>query len=266
MERTGGIQTQQTSHNGRRITCREYYSYTLQISLNDRSLLLRPGRLLQQYVVDNYVIIEAGRLRWICQNQNNIRFEMYQGLQDALHVGEYNAINVGQRTVLASSFIVSHQDLTQRYEDGMAIVLNDGKPDIFLTMTCNPPWSEITSELQEFQTPQDFPDLTTRIFRSKLEQLRVDVIDKGVLGTVKSYISEEYDAIVRAEIPYYEEEPQLHHVVLKHMVHGPCGILNPNAPCMKDGSCKKISLQNFQLKHGRVVTLIQNTKDEVTNQ
>ncbi|KAI5411382.1 hypothetical protein KIW84_056460 [Lathyrus oleraceus] len=80
--------------------------------------------------------------------------------------------------------------MTQRYEDGMAIVLNGGKPDIFLTMTCNPFWSEITSELLPFQTPQDRPDLLTRIFRSKFEKLKDDVINKGVLGKAinkKSY-------------------------------------------------------------------------------
>ncbi|XP_019457773.1 PREDICTED: uncharacterized protein LOC109358151 [Lupinus angustifolius] len=90
---TYGWDTNTTTHNGRRITCREYYSYMLQIRPNDQSLLLRSGRLLQQYVVDNYVKVEARRLRWIRQNQNNIRAEVYQGLQDALHVGEYNAGN-----------------------------------------------------------------------------------------------------------------------------------------------------------------------------
>ena len=49
------------------------------------------GRLLQQYVVDNYVKIESGRLRWIRGHQDKIRAEVYQGLQDALHIGETNA-------------------------------------------------------------------------------------------------------------------------------------------------------------------------------
>jgi hypothetical protein len=149
--------------------------------------------------------------------------------------------------------------MTQRYEDG-------GKPDIFLTMTCNPSWSEITSELLPFQTPQDRPDLLTRIFRSKFEKLKDDVINKGVLGKVKSYMyvtefqkrglphvhmllvlesndklrdPKDYDSMVRAEIPKLECEPQLHEAVVRHMIHGPCGIINRKSPCMKDGHCKK---------------------------
>lgn len=87
--------------------------------------------------------------------------------------------NVGQRTILPSSFIGSHRDMTQRYEDGMAIVLNDGKPGISLTMTCNPSWREISVELGPSQTRQDRPDLLTRIFQAKFEQLNDDVINKG---------------------------------------------------------------------------------------
>ena len=92
------------------------------------------------------------------------------------------------------------------------------------------------------------------------------MIDKGVLGEVKSYMyvtefqkrglshvhillilqdndklrdPEDYDSIVRAEIPKSEEESQLHEAVLKHMIHGPCGTLNPRSPCMNQNQCKK---------------------------
>ncbi|XP_029150694.1 uncharacterized protein [Arachis hypogaea] len=161
----------------------------IKIRPDDHSTVLQAGRLLQQYVVDNYVKIETGKLRWVRNRQKKLRAELYQGLQDALHTGETNAENVGRkRTILPSSFIGSRRDMTQRYEDGMAIVLKEGKPDIFLTMTCNPSWTEVTSELNPVQTPQDRPDLTTRIFRAKFEQLKEDVITKGVLGKVKSYI------------------------------------------------------------------------------
>ncbi|XP_020990161.2 uncharacterized protein LOC110277354, partial [Arachis duranensis] len=234
---------------------------------DDHSTVLQAGRLLQQYVVDNYVKIETGKLRWVRNRQKKLRAELYQGLQDALHTGETNAENVGRkRTILPSSFIGSRRDMTQRYEDGMAIVLKEGKPDIFLTMTCNPSWTEITTELNPVQTPQDRPDLTTRIFRAKFEQLKEDVITKGVLGKVKSYIyvtefqkrglphvhmllilenndklidPEHYDSLVRAEIPSKEVEPHLHDAVLKHMIHGPCGTLDQSSPCMKNGKCKR---------------------------
>ncbi|XLR00487.1 hypothetical protein HN51_055286, partial [Arachis hypogaea] len=58
---------------------------------DDHSTVLQAGRLLQQYVVDNYVKIETGKLRWVRNRQKKLRAELYQGLQDALHTGETNA-------------------------------------------------------------------------------------------------------------------------------------------------------------------------------
>ncbi|KAB2620482.1 hypothetical protein D8674_043012 [Pyrus ussuriensis x Pyrus communis] len=148
----------------------------------------------------------------------------------------------------------------------MTLVQKFGKPDLFITMTCNPTWEEIKSELLDGQTPQDRPDLLTRVFRAKLEQLKEEIIEKGVLGSVVAYAyviefqkrgiphvhmvvvlnendkinnPDEYDQIVRAEIPNEDVEPQLYNVVLKHMIHGPCGIHNPQSPCMKNESCKR---------------------------
>ena len=129
--------------------------------------------------------------------------------------------------------LVVVRDLTQRYEDGMTIFIHDGKLYIFITMTCNPSWSEISSDLVTHQTPQDRPDLLTRMFRAKFEQLNDDVINKGVLEKVKSYMyvigfqkqgllyvhmllildsngklrdPQEYNSVVRIEIPKIEEE------------------------------------------------------------
>ncbi|KAB2624893.1 hypothetical protein D8674_016553 [Pyrus ussuriensis x Pyrus communis] len=148
----------------------------------------------------------------------------------------------------------------------MTLIQRFGKPDLFITMTFNPSWEEIKSELLAGQTPQDRPDLLTRVFRAKLEQLKEDIIEKGVLGSVVAYAyviefqkrglphvhmlvvldendkinnPDEYDRIVRAEIPNEDVEPQLYNVVLKHMIHGPCGIHNLQSPCMKNGSCKR---------------------------
>ena len=62
--------------------------------------------------------------------------------------------------------------MRHRYLDAMALVRRFGKPDIFLTMTCNPKWDEITHELYPRQTPQDCLDLIDHVFRAKLEELK----------------------------------------------------------------------------------------------
>lgn len=37
--------------------------------------------------------------------------------------------------------------LTQIYYDSMAIVASYGKPDLFITITCNPKWKEILENI-----------------------------------------------------------------------------------------------------------------------
>ncbi|XP_060965525.1 uncharacterized protein LOC115712693 [Cannabis sativa] len=50
---------------------------------------------------------------------------------------------------------------------------------------------------------------------------------------------EDFDRIVSAEIPNENEQPYLYSLVLKHMIHGPCGIFNPTNVCMqKHGKCR----------------------------
>jgi hypothetical protein len=49
--------------------------------------------------------------------------------------------------------------------DAMALVQRFDKPNIFLTMTCNPNWDEIKHELYPGQTPQDPLDLCSGLQR-----------------------------------------------------------------------------------------------------
>ena len=53
----------------------------------------------------------------------------------------------GVRVVLPSSFSGSPRAMQQNYQDAMAIVLKYGKPDLFLTNTCNPKICEIIENL-----------------------------------------------------------------------------------------------------------------------
>eukprot|EP00795_Rhopilema_esculentum_P011162 gene11162-20059_t len=154
----------------------------------------------------------------------------------------------------------------QNYQDAMTIVTKYGKPDIFLTMTANPNWPEVRENLLPHQTGNDRPDVISRVFHLKLKELLCDLLRRNVLGNVVAYVytiefqkrglphvhmvlflsdadkphaAEDVDRLVSAEIPDPEQFPDFHEVVKKHMIHGPCGELDPHCVCMQNGECKK---------------------------
>ncbi|XP_021986145.2 uncharacterized protein LOC110882430 [Helianthus annuus] len=241
------------------VAMREYYCYKFQIRSTD-NVLLFGGRLLQQFVVDVYIKIETSRLEFCERNQDKIRAELYQGIVDCVNTGEVHANRVGKRIVLPASFIGGPRDMRRRFLDAMTLVQDDGKPDVFLTMTCNPKWPEICDNLHVGQTATDRPDLVSRVFRAKLEDLKDQLFKKHVLGEVKAYVyviefqkrglphahfllimypqhkinnADHYDKVVCAEIPNKLTHPRLHEMVVKNMIHGPCGNLRSSSPCMQ---------------------------------
>ncbi|KAF5469343.1 hypothetical protein F2P56_013425, partial [Juglans regia] len=220
-----------------------------------------------------YVKIETSRLDYFRSKQQHIRSELYQGIVDTITLGETNASNVGKRIILPSSFIGGPRDMRKRYMEAMALVQRYGKPDIFLTMTCNPNWQEISNELRLHEESQNRPDLVARVFRAKLEELKDRLFKQQIFGKVSAYVyviehqkrglphahfliilqrdwklytPESFDDIVSAEIPDKNTNLHLHNAVVKHMMHGPCGVLNPTNVCMKkNGYCKSHYPKNF---------------------
>ncbi|XP_059290852.1 uncharacterized protein LOC132044375 [Lycium ferocissimum] len=122
------------------VSCREYYCYKLQIRDDEENDTLHSGRVFQQFSVDQYIKVETQRLDFLLFNQDLFRIEVLAGLIDLLRLGEREASNIGRKTFLPASFTGGPRDMRRRYMDAIALVQHFGKPDIFLTMTCNPSW------------------------------------------------------------------------------------------------------------------------------
>ena len=72
--------------------------------------------------------------------------------------------------------------MQQNYQDAMAIVRTCGFPDYFITMTANPAWPEVAAQLRPWETAADRPDIVARVFKSKLDELFLDLTQRRVLG------------------------------------------------------------------------------------
>ncbi|XP_075707181.1 LOW QUALITY PROTEIN: uncharacterized protein LOC142741727 [Rhinoderma darwinii] len=179
--------------------------------------------------------------------------ESYIHLRDAV-VNDGNTSNVGQMVILPSSFAGSPRHMHEYTQDSMTICEN-GRPDLFITFTCNSTWKE--------QSATDRHDLVARVFRQKVIKF-MNVLTKGkvfeetqcfmctiewqkrglphahILIWLKEKIRpNQIDSVISAEILNAQEDQKLFDIIMKNMVHGPCGRRNPSSPCMKDGFCTK---------------------------
>lgn len=114
-------------------TMLQYACY--RIALRDEfSLLHKSQKLFLQWIVDMYVRIESSRLKFIKDNQRNLRSDLYDNLTDFLNDGDNDSTSVGRKVILPSTFIGSPRNMHQNYLDAMCIVQHFGKPSLFITM------------------------------------------------------------------------------------------------------------------------------------
>lgn len=189
---------------------------------------------------------------------------MFQGIIDILRHGEIDASNIGKGRILPTTFIGGPRDMCRWYMDAIALVQHFGKPDKFLTMTCNPSCPEMQEHLVPTDEVQNRPDLVSRVFRAKVEELKKDILKKNIFGKVaalmytiefqkrglphthfliiltekyKLLTPEDYNKIVCAELPDCTDHSLLT-LVTKHMIDGLCSYLNPTFHCIKKIHCK----------------------------
>ena len=93
-------------------------------------------------------------------NQKDLRAELYRGLLDAIGSQAQNEnVLVGTLVILHSTFQGSPRYMQQNYQDAVSVVRKFGRPDLFITFTCNPTWPEIKSVMQGTQRPGNRPDI-----------------------------------------------------------------------------------------------------------
>jgi hypothetical protein len=155
----------------------------------------------------------------------------------------------------------------------MAIVRQYGKPDLFITMTCNPKWEEIVSTLKPGEIAIDRPNLVTRVFVSKLQHLPDELLKKGIFDEVVADIHviewqkrglphahilfilhsdhkprglDEFNRMVSTELPDKDAHPTLFEVVTSCMLHGPYGTINPHCSSWLTTFVQKVTLRPSQ--------------------
>ena len=270
------IGLKRVKNTSRNVSLSDFYSYRIQVRPGFNTLL-RSKRCFQQYLVDQGAKIEGMRMKWVNDHQKTIKAEKYNGLIDAAAVGDL--AQVGRKIILPPSITGSPRFYVEKYQDCMAIVQKFGKPTLFITMTCNPEWREIQEALNPGETAFDRPDICSRVFKLKNDEMLDDIEKKQIFGKVKAFVGtieqqkrkglhhshnliileSEYvpknpcdiDKIVSAEIPDPEKNPKLHKIISRNNMHGPCGKLNPKSPCMEKNEngviyCTKEFPKEFQ--------------------
>ncbi|GBN93104.1 hypothetical protein AVEN_142925-1 [Araneus ventricosus] len=192
-----------------RVTQLQYYAYRLS-QRNGFSILHNSGKLFQQYIVDAYVKTEGSRLHFLRQNLEDLRIELYRGLLDALECRAYNEnMRTGKLIILPSSFQGSPRHMQQNYQDAMAMVRKFGKPDLFLTFTCNPSWSEFLNSMEGVQRPEDRPDIIRGL---PYAHILLTLDSEGKIRT-----KDDIDKFVSAELPDPCTDLRLFQIVTKCM-------------------------------------------------
>ena len=116
------------------------------------------GRLTCEYLVDMFTRDLETRLHYIRQNQNRIR--------EAEAASTGKSSNLGS-VYLPSSFLGSCRWASEQIADGLSLATTVGPPTFFITVTCNPYWQEISSQLHPGQQYHNVPLIVCRVFKQK---------------------------------------------------------------------------------------------------
>lgn len=181
-----------------------FYSRLFYERKHEFNTILRCGRFFQQFICEAAYTMEAERLSFLRYNQSKIRAVNHSKLiellgdaamarneADAWTRGEHCGASgkIGRLMVLPATYIGGDRYIRLKMHDIIAIANSIGHTDVFLTMTCNPYWPEITNALFEGQRPDVRPDLCNRVFHMKLKMLMKYLKCENPFGRVIASVS-----------------------------------------------------------------------------
>ena len=74
------------------------------------------------------------------------------------------------------------------YLDAMALPRRFHKPDLFITITCNPKWPEIAAAIPSGSHWRFHPDIVARVFFLKFVEMMKDLTERQIFGKVLAYV------------------------------------------------------------------------------
>ena len=231
----------------RKITVKTFYSYFLFDRPGVFNPFIHSGSLSQQFWVDVGSRMETNNLNYhIFQlNGNNkkrtTKKHLTEAVRDKLDLGE-----VGKKISMASTYVGGPKYMRGQYMDAMTIVSRKGFPSLFITMTCNPRWPEIVSDLGPNETYVNRPDVVARVFEMYRKKLHTAVTKRALLGVCVAWMyviefqkrglphmhllvvldkasrpkdADDVDCLVCAEIPDQEKNPKLYKIITEKNIH-----------------------------------------------
>ncbi|EAU89526.2 ATP-dependent DNA helicase PIF1 [Coprinopsis cinerea okayama7 len=147
----------------REATTTQMWHYRARLLREERFSIF--GRLTCEYLVDMHTRDLESRLAFIQRSLEDRRTR-----EDAQLMGE-EEVEPNENIYLPASFLGSRKWASEQVSDSLAIAAALGTPTFFVTMTCNPEWPEIQSQLRPGQDYSDVPLVVVRVFKQKVRQL-----------------------------------------------------------------------------------------------
>ena len=150
-------------------------------------------RLSLEFYCDMYAQHEArlAAFHSLPRQQAMYRCASYAAVHDQLQRDggdNSNLNNVGRPMILPSSFVGSPRFYHQLYLDAMALPCRYHKPDLFITITCNPNWPEIAAAVPAGSHWRFHPDIVGRAFMMKFKSILAEITEDEIFGPVLAFV------------------------------------------------------------------------------